>query len=248
LRPAETNDQELAVRYELQAFAIGDSCLLHLRDGQPLYWFPLDTSAEFGLNPAVMASVNRQADHLLEFKVRSQECLPGDLLVLATDAIALWAIERSESGETIDWTRYWDYSDDEWRQEIFALRDAKLMRFDDSTLVLLRVVEEQPAPIAPPEETAKPDLLMLPEEALAEDALIQQEPFCEERVEAATLAEAAVLQSTDLDELVRPDEISRFDAVVEEGIEKLEETAVNDDGELGPKMGDERPTSQPTEG
>ena len=146
LLPAETNEEGRVIRYQLQSFAIGDTCLVHVRGGQPLYWFPLDTPAEFGLNPAVIASVDRQVDHLLEFKARSCDCVPGDLLVLATDAVALWAIEQRESKNEVDWSRYWDLSDEGWQSEIFSLRDAKQMRFDDSTLMVLRVIEERPAP------------------------------------------------------------------------------------------------------
>jgi hypothetical protein len=249
LAPAETDDRGQALRYRLEAFAIGDSCLFHIRDGKPLYWFPLETSGEFGLNPAVLGSVNRQADHLLEFKARSCECLPGDLLVLATDAIALWAIERIESGERIDWAHYWDGSDEDWQREIFASREAKQMRFDDSTLVLLRVIEERPAPASPADETAEPDLLPLCDEAPQgeAEAASQHEPYYEEQVEPATLEEATEPQSADLEEAVRADETRRIDAAIEEGMEKLEETAARD-GEPKPTIGDENPTSQPSEG
>ncbi|HWB08432.1 MAG TPA: hypothetical protein VG826_04380 [Pirellulales bacterium] len=249
LVPAETNDQGLALRYQLQAFAIGDSCLFHVRDGKPLYWFPLETSGEFGLNPAVLASVDRQADHLLEFKARSQDCLPGDLLVLATDAIALWAIERIESGEMIDWARSWDCSDEDWRQEIFASREAKQMRFDDSTLVLLGVVEERPAPVRSPEETAEPELLPLSEETppAEVEVVAQEEPYGEEQVEPASLEEASEPQSAELEEPARADEVDRLDAAIEEGMEKLDETAAAN-SEPEPTIGGENPTSRPTEG
>ncbi|HEV3339739.1 MAG TPA: hypothetical protein VG125_05265, partial [Pirellulales bacterium] len=259
----ETNDQGLALRYRLQAFAIGDSCLFHVRDGQPLYWFPLEHAAEFGLNPAVMASVDRSVDHLLEFKARSQDCLPGDLLVLATDALALWAIERNESGENIDWAPYWDFSDEAWRDEIFSLRDAKQMRFDDSTLVLLRVIEERPAPVIEPEEPAIapeevvwPDLVAAAEtlaqshEVPPEDAAVvaQHESHGEEMAEATRLEEAVEPQSAGLSEPVQAAEVDRLDAAIEEGIEKLHETAGVNDRLPEPRIADEHPTPELPEG
>ncbi|HQU46703.1 MAG TPA: hypothetical protein PK867_28110 [Pirellulales bacterium] len=220
LLPDETNDEELATRYQLQAYAIGDSCLFHVRDEATLYWFPLESSTEFGLNPAVVASVDRQLDHLLEFKARSQECLPGDLLVLTTDAVALWAIERHESGEAVDWPRYWDLSDEEWRAEIFALRDAKQMRFDDSTLVLLRVIEERPAPVTWPVELEPLDAeSVLSEETVAGEATPAEAPAPDEPTEPAIAS---------LTEAVENREALRFDAAVTEGVDSLEAIASAD--------------------
>jgi hypothetical protein len=155
LWPDETGDDGLAKNYQLYSFAIGDSCLFHVRDGKWLAWYPLTGSAEFGLNPAVVHSIDRKRDHLLEFRRYDERCLPGDLLVLATDAIALWAVECQEAGDPIEWERYWGMSDEAWRDEIFALRSENRIRFDDSTLVLLRVVEETPAP-PPPAEVLPP--------------------------------------------------------------------------------------------
>lgn len=219
LTPAETNDEGRAVRYQIQAIAIGDTCLFYIRDGQTLFSFPLENSAEFGLNPAVVASVDRKLDHLLEFKARSCDGLPGDLLVLATDAIALWAIEQQESGQTIDWSRYWDMGDDEWREEIFALRDAKQMRFDDSTLVLLRMIEERPAPTVSPPDAVAPELVTATEDMPQDEveAETPQSDFAEDGAEVATL---------------EADDESRFDAAMDEGIETLRDAAsLNDAGE-----------------
>jgi hypothetical protein len=229
LVPAQTDDQGHALRYQLEAFAIGDTCLLHVRDGQTLYWFPLESSAEFGLNPAVIASVDRQVDHLLEFKARSCDCLPGDLLVLATDAIALWAIERHESGETIDWSRYWDLTDDEWRGEVFAQRDAKQMRFDDSTLVLLRVIEEQPAPLVSPYEVVEPDLAATGDDVLMADAsTIDQHDSCRDQQVEATTFEEVIEPPLALTEVSQSDNAVHFDAVIEKELESKNEAAPAD--------------------
>ena len=158
LHPAELGEDGLAKNYRLRMFAIGDTCMFHLRKGQTLSKFPLETSSEFGLNPAVVASIDRKRDHLLAFKAAEADCLPGDLLVLCTDAIALWAYERAEAGEPVAWEDYWDLDSAAWRDDIFSLRDASRMRFDDSTLVLLRVIEETPAPPPEPEPAPEPVL------------------------------------------------------------------------------------------
>jgi hypothetical protein len=160
LLPVETADDGHATHYRVRGAAIGDSCLFHVHEGRSAGAFPMTASGQFGLNPAVIGSVSRNLDHMLAFHVYDEDCPVGDLLVLTTDAIALWAVERQEAGEPVDWQRYWDLSDDDWRAEIFALREDHRMRFDDSTLVLLRIIEERPAP--PPSEPDEEPLLALP--------------------------------------------------------------------------------------
>lgn len=239
LAPTETNADGRAICYQLNAYAIGDSCLFHVRGGEALYWFPLNSSGEFGLNPAVVGSVDRQLDHLLEFKARSQECLIDDLLVLATDAIALWAVEQAEAGNPVDWSRYWDLTDDEWRTEIFAHRDAKQMRFDDSTLVLLRAIEERPAPVPEPLEATPLEAAALAEEPLATDnevlrGEVAQPAGDEPEVEPTEeLPEPAVASMTDA---VEASDGMRFDAPAEEAVESLETPESGDAAEKSPEM------------
>lgn len=156
LWPEQTGDDGLAKTYVLRYYAIGDSCLFHVRDGRTLYTAPINHSSEFGLDPSVVGSIDRKLDHLLAFSSANVECLPGDLLVLCTDAIALWAMHRAENGDPLDWESYWNMPYDEWRDEIFAARAETKMRFDDSTLVLLRVIEEIPAPPVEIEEGVGP--------------------------------------------------------------------------------------------
>jgi hypothetical protein len=226
LLPTETNAEGLATRYRLRSFAIGDSCLFHLRGGELLYWFPLENSAGFGLNPAVVGSVDRQLDHQLEFTAREHDCLPGDLLVLATDAVALWAVERQESGEAVDWSRYCEYSDDDWRGEIFSLRDAKQMRFDDSTLILLRVVEERPAPAVDYDELLGPKLVSDTEEA---PPIEQEQPAVGENELTDQHEDESAAPVASLAEAIEADDALRFDAAVAESVEIWEAAASADE-------------------
>lgn len=129
--------------YRLRAYAIGDSFLFHVRAGQVLAMFPFENSATFGLNPAVIGSLDRQTDHLLQFQMIENDCRSGDLLVLCTDALALWAMNCWEAGEPVDWARYWDMPPDVWQEEMYSLRRESLMRYDDTTLVLLKVTEDR---------------------------------------------------------------------------------------------------------
>ncbi len=145
LTPLSDDESRTPDGYRLHGHAIGDCCLFHIRDRQLLSSFPMTAAAEFGLNPAVLGSINRKCDHLIEFQVMDGKCYPSDLLVLCSDAIALWAMNRYEAGESVDWEEYWNMPDEVWREEIFAHRVANAMRFDDSTLVLLRPIPETTA-------------------------------------------------------------------------------------------------------
>ncbi len=128
--------------YRLEGFAVGDSCLFHVRHGEVLRTFPIDDSEQLKDDPIVVGSVDLKRDHLVEFATLDELCYPDDLLVLCTDAVADWALRLMESGETPDFDRYWDMPQETWEAEIAALRDARQMRYDDTTLLLVRLVAE----------------------------------------------------------------------------------------------------------
>ena len=83
--------------YRLRGFAIGDSCLFHVRRGELVRSFPLQTSAEFQADPLVLGSIDLKRDHLMRFTALDELCYPDDLLVLCTDALAEWAMRMHEA-------------------------------------------------------------------------------------------------------------------------------------------------------
>ena len=111
--------------YRLRAWAIGDSCLFHVRRGELVRTFPLSTSAELESDPIVLGSVDLKRDQLLRFASLDAFCYPDDLLVLSTDALAEWALAEYEAARPPDWERYWNMSDEEWRAQIDALRQER---------------------------------------------------------------------------------------------------------------------------
>jgi len=137
--------------HRLQGFAIGDSCLFHVRDGELVRTFPIQTSAELEDDPVVLGSVDLGRDQLMEFATLDELCYPDDLIVLCTDAVAEWALRRIESGNPPDWERYWGMTELQWQEEVVGLRDRREMRYDDATLVLL-CVAPQGVEIEPPRE------------------------------------------------------------------------------------------------
>ncbi len=128
--------------YRLRCRAIGDSCLFHVRGGELVRSFPMRESSEFEADPVVLGSMDLSRDELMQFVALDEVCYADDLLVLCTDAVAEWTLRRIESGDPPDWESYWSMTDRQWRDEIGELRSRREMRYDDATLVLLRVVSE----------------------------------------------------------------------------------------------------------
>ena len=146
--------------FRLRCFAVGDCSLFHVRDGRILQSFPLTDSASFDADPISICSVNLNRDHCLEFSALDEYCQTGDLLVLCTDAIGKWAMSRIEADDPPNWETYWSMSHEDWLDEITQLRVDRQMRYDDTTLVLLKVgVEPEVVEPIDDEETA---LVMLP--------------------------------------------------------------------------------------
>ena len=78
-----------------RALAVGDCCLFVVRNNNLQVSFPLEDHAEFDNNPALVCSNPANSEGLWEdVKRDSGECSAGDLLILATDAIAAWFLAQ----------------------------------------------------------------------------------------------------------------------------------------------------------
>jgi hypothetical protein len=130
-----------------RAWAIGDSCLFWVHDNRLLGSFPMVHSSQFAVGPALLRSktVGPPPAPL----VASGRCRPGDLFVLATDAIAQRLLKEEEEGTPPDWDRLENLEITPWRQQIEALRDAGQIVNDDCTLQFVRV-KPGPSNPAPP--------------------------------------------------------------------------------------------------
>jgi hypothetical protein len=120
-----------------RAWAVGDSCLLHVREGRLLGTFPIGVSTDFGIAPALVRT--RPDTRTPAFLEARGSCRPGDLFLLATDAVAQALLRDVEEGTPPDWHRYEGLDLDAWRAEIDDLRRRRRIVNDDSTLVCLRV-------------------------------------------------------------------------------------------------------------
>ncbi len=128
----------------VRAFAMGDSCVLHLRDGALNSSFPLTTSAEFDLDPDSICSVATSRDLQQQLETIEVQCQAGDVLIMVTDAIGKWMLDCVERGDLKPWERLWVLDEAEWLAAIEELRDTNLMKRDDTTMIALQIGDGVP--------------------------------------------------------------------------------------------------------
>jgi hypothetical protein len=120
-----------------RAWAIGDSCLFWVRGNRLLASFPMVHSSQFVVGPSLWRSKAGEPPPMP--LVASGRCQPGDLFVLATDAIAQRLLQEEEEGTAPDWDNLESMDETSWRARIETLRDARQIVNDDCTLLFLRV-------------------------------------------------------------------------------------------------------------
>jgi hypothetical protein len=141
ITPIDERDRQPQDPWRLRAFAVGDSCLFHHRGDQLLRAFPVERAEELEADPVVIGSIDLNRDELVDFKSYEGLCRPGDVLVLCTDAVADWALRNREAGRAPVWEDYWERPEQAWQEEVIGLRRERQMRYDDATLLLLRVTD-----------------------------------------------------------------------------------------------------------
>jgi len=130
-----------------RAMAVGDCCLFHVRGLELMRSFPMTQSSDFGNRPRLMGSVPGVCPRLPRgLKGLRGHCLPGDLFVLATDALGQWCLTALEAGEP-PWPTLRDLqTQDQFAGWIGFLREQGHLRNDDVTLVVLEPQHELARP------------------------------------------------------------------------------------------------------
>ncbi len=126
--------------FPFTCYSIGDCCLFHVRENRVLRGFPFEHSSLFDVRPKMIGSAAKKIGPQLEFDTLDDACQPGDMLALCTDALAVWALMELESGARPDWSALWKMTDADFRQFVLDMRAENKIRFDDTTLVLLKVL------------------------------------------------------------------------------------------------------------
>lgn len=133
----------------VSGYCIGDSCLFHIRPGRTdspfmpgtdLYRaIPLTDSKAFDLPPIVIGSKDLGRDSQMKFRRIEFIAQPGDLLVMATDAVSQWILRCYEETAYPRWDIFEELDETEWNRELDSMRADGEIRYDDSTLVILKL-------------------------------------------------------------------------------------------------------------
>lgn len=123
-----------------RALAVGDSCLFQVRDDKLLVAFPLDRAEQFGSRPVLLSSNPANNGRALDDIRRcAGDCQPGDLFLLATDALGHWFLSEFEASQ-LPWARLSGMRKKDFKKLVDRLRSENRMRNDDTTLLEIRVV------------------------------------------------------------------------------------------------------------
>lgn len=125
------------------ASAIGDSCLFHLRSGRLLTSFPYTRPDEFNSHPNLLGT-NCALEQVTQFvHTTTGEWLPGDTILLATDAFALWFLEQVDDAGQCTEAGLADiigaHSPTVFQTWVGQAREAGRLRNDDTTVLCVEV-------------------------------------------------------------------------------------------------------------
>ena len=123
-----------------QALAVGDSCLFVVRQDELKVSFPLDDAGQFNNAPFLLCS-NPAGNRRVWESVRQVggSCRPGDVFILASDALACWFLAKKADGEK-PWETLLTLDSSGWDSWVGDQRQGGLMGNDDTTLVIFKVI------------------------------------------------------------------------------------------------------------
>jgi hypothetical protein len=125
-----------------KAIALGDTCLLHCRSGSLLKGFPLSRSESFIAGPVLVASdCALHESSMQEVVIDSGSCNSGDVLLLLSDGVACWYLERLEKNDFNPNEFLRTTPDDELARFFDDERTAGRMRNDDIAVLRIEINE-----------------------------------------------------------------------------------------------------------
>jgi hypothetical protein len=124
-----------------QAIALGDTCLIHIRNEQILQALPLTKSDSFNATPWLVPSRAFLLDSACERLIFGSGAVEhGDFLLLLSDAVAAWIFMLSEKGELVSHFSSFLRGQDQELTALFAgERDAGRLRDDDVAIISIEI-------------------------------------------------------------------------------------------------------------
>lgn len=121
------------------ALAVGDCCLMQVDGvgkGMPVVeMFPLQKSSQFTMSPYLIGSRSNGESLNERIQISEGSLRDGDMLLLATDAMAAWLLKQHEEGRPLWKWLYRKLSSPESFAAMVAYGRKKGLRNDDFTLV-----------------------------------------------------------------------------------------------------------------
>jgi hypothetical protein len=120
------------------ASAVGDCCLFHVREGRLVRAFPVGRSKDFGTRPPALRSRSDGDKEATKYLHRWGRWREGDVMMLATDALAHWFLRQVEEGEE-PWKECLQLeSQAQFADWVRQRRQTKEIRNDDTTLMVIQ--------------------------------------------------------------------------------------------------------------
>ena len=128
-----------APRSRWTALAVGDCCLMQVDDVgkrmRVLKAFPLEKSSQFTMSPYLIGSKSNGEPPNERIQISKGSLRDGDMLVLATDAVAAWLLKQHENGRPLWKWLYRKLGTPESFAAMVAYGRKNGLRNDDFTLV-----------------------------------------------------------------------------------------------------------------
>lgn len=139
LTPGMPSDSGMNASGSWMAMAIGDACMFHVREDMLRLAFPLESASAFDTTPPLISTRHDYNQHsLADFRTCCGEYLPGDLFLLATDALSAWFLAQVEMDKR-PWLDLVAMTSEDFARWAGEMRDQGQMRNDDVTLLILQV-------------------------------------------------------------------------------------------------------------
>ncbi len=140
------------------AMAVGDCCIFHIRGSECIRSFPIDNSSAFSNFPLLLSSVaERNSKNVFDSNqvILDGNWQSGDQFILMSDTVACWFLSQVESGNADQVITALDSAKslDQFVSLIDQARTTSggdgnvLMRDDDVTVTLIRVLDSTSSPV-----------------------------------------------------------------------------------------------------
>ncbi len=129
--------------FNWHAIALGDSCFFQIRKDELIVKFPINRSEDFDNYPSLISNQHDyNLNSLKNLRIITGDCIPGDLFITATDALAAWFLEQLEIGNQ-PWHELMELNQEKFSELVTNLRQMKNIRNDDMTLMIVSIENDQ---------------------------------------------------------------------------------------------------------